>query len=183
MAGTTTEYDLPYPTSGDPPKGDEQIAALAQGVNAELVAEEPADHSVTLTGADVRLVASDVTTILTAAFTLPRDSWVLVGGQTRVLNSGGAIGTFGIFVDVDGVFDADLTAGPGQVDYQNDGIRTHLTILPKLLFLAAGAHSLRLRGDRNGVGTLDAAGSVAYGTPSHTYKPTRILAQVIRSRP
>lgn len=37
MPGATTNYALPYPLGADPPEGDEQLQALAEGAEAEVL--------------------------------------------------------------------------------------------------------------------------------------------------
>jgi hypothetical protein len=134
-------------------------------------------NSVFLTGADIAFTANDNKNILTTGtVTLARDQWVYLSAKVRATNAGGNIGFFGCYIDVDSVLYPELESGVLGLGTTSPTDRRQFSIPGFSVFLTAGAHTFRLRGDRDSaVTTINAQASDAL---NQTYHPTSLTVIV-----
>lgn len=116
-------------------------------------------------GADVRMSASATTDVLSSTFTLAKAQRVLVGAQLAYLAdpAGAANGLLGAALLIDGVLDPYGFGGTVNVAQNpNVGSRGQIVIPTHAVDLAAGAHTIKLQGDRDASNVIDARGMVTF---------------------
>ncbi len=180
MPDATPIYGFPFGTLTDAPVDLLSVPELAQAVEDQLGADvrpigDAATYSMYLTGGDISFTASQNKNILTTgAITLTRDQWVLLSGKARITNqTGGASGLFALYIDVDTVIHPQLSTGAIWVG-ANGSIneRPQLSIPVFSVFLTAGSHTIRLRGDRDS--TVATHNVQAADVLNNTYNPTTL---------
>lgn len=118
--------------------------------------------------------------ILRVDFTLARARPVWIGGRSRLLTgtAAAAIGLVGLRITDNGVSLPGAVAGPINMADASAayGQRNDVTIPNDVYELAAGAHTIRLVGDRDSNGVIDASGEVTIA--GFNYRPTKLVVVV-----
>lgn len=183
MPGTTTNYALPYPTLPDPPNVPNDIQALATAVDTLIKGGltapigDAATNSVFLSS-PIAFSANDNKNILTTSVVLTRNQWVILSGHALFANqTSSASGKIGIYIDVDAVVVPQLTSGFIWMGAAGNITEFMTLALPSFsVLLAAGTHTIRLRGDRDG--TTATHNAVGTQTQNQTHQPCSLTVIV-----
>ncbi len=184
MPDTTTTLNFPFGTLSDSPVDLLSVPALAQAVEDYLLLTDPrpvGDSSLSqvLTSGDIAFTANDNKNILTTgAVTYTRDQWVLVAGHCAVHNAtSGASGYFALYIDFDATPISGATSGVIWVGNQGSiEERREFSVPMHSIFVTAGSHTIRLRGDRDS--TVATHNVSATDTLNQTHHPTRLTVIV-----
>ncbi len=179
MATTTAIYGWPVPELTDSPNAPQQFSDLADAIETTVASAGvspigDSTNSVYLT-AGIDFTANNNKNILATDITLTRDQWVILSGHAAFLNTtGGASGQVGIYIDLGGGTPIpQLTSG-----YVWMGASGNITELMQLslpafsVFLTAGAHTVRLRGDRDSTAATHRA--IGNTTANVTMNPCKL---------
>lgn len=179
MPDTTTNRDYPKGVVTDNILDTLDVDQLADAIDADVQAlydiagTAPigdSSHSLVLTGSDIALNTGGTKTILTQTITLTRDQWVMIGGRVSLVNTtSGAGGQMGIYIDVDSAVIDELTTGNQSIGNQGSITERIFFSIPLFsVFLTAGAHTIRLRADKDStVSTVNARATDVINITSH----------------
>jgi hypothetical protein len=157
MPGTTPIYGWPYGVLTDGTADLLDVSPLANAIEATVHGGTvspigDSSNSQVLTGGDIPFTANDNKNILTTgAITFAHDQWVYLAGHAVFHNqTSSASGLIAIYIDLDAVPIPGMTSGAiwmgpqGSIDE-----RRELNVAMDSVFVTAGSHTFRLRGDRD----------------------------------
>ncbi len=158
MATTTAIYGWPVPELTDSPNAPQQFSDLADAIETTVASAGvspigDSTYSIYLT-TGIDFTKNDNKNILATDITLTRDQWVILSGHATFLNqTSNASGQIGIYIDLGGGTPIpQLTSGYVWLGHAGDITELMQLSLPAhSIFLTAGTHTVRLRGDRDNV--------------------------------
>lgn len=181
MPDSTPVYGWPVPVLTDDPNIPADVTGLGLAIEGTIVANKAtstrpvgdSSNSSTL-GSNVSFTANQNKNIISVTTTLDHDQWVFISAKVCYNNTTNSVTpAISAYVDVDAVIIDELSSGVASMGANgaaND--RLLISIPMHSVFLTAGSHTIRLRGDRDA--TVATVNAMAVNSLNNTYNPTTL---------